>query len=350
MFRAIDHCGNIPSLWRSPGNQRHGGVNFDARRPLARCGEYGAQQVGLAVPGKTRQADNLAFMRQKLRDSLVFRPDPNMDWCPPTSCGVRIRLRALLRDAPHGNNQLSAIEGLCAVGSGNLAVTHHHDPIAAAEDFAQKMGNEDEAHPACYRTAHEGQQLAGCMGVQRRSRLVQNDQGGRLVCHGEGARHLDHLAAAEGEVLHQIGRADTMAGENLVQPGRDQRGRPAPPAETAQRRMKNPRILRHRQVRAERQFLEHATDAQLFGAARGIVLLFIPCNEDAPMDPGAAMPASTCIRVDLPAPLWPTRPMHSPRPITRSTPPKARTVPNCFSTPSSLTKEAPGDDITSGWL
>src|SRR5689334_16108804 len=50
---------------------------------------------------------------------------------------------------------------------------------------------------------------------------------------------------------------------------------------------------------------------------------------------GANVPASTFIRVDLPAPLWPTSPTHSPAPTARSTPSSARTAPKCFSTPSS---------------
>src|SRR5450759_2210200 len=42
---------------------------------------------------------------------------------------------------------------------------------------------------------------------------------------------------------------------------------------------------------------------------------------------GASVPHSTFINVDLPAPLWPTRPMHSPRASARSTPRRACTAP-----------------------
>src|SRR5882724_8651175 len=52
---------------------------------------------------------------------------------------------------------------------------------------------------------------------------------------------------------------------------------------------------------------------------------------------GTAVPARICIKVDLPAPLCPTRPRHSPHSTRRSTPPSARTAPKCFSTPSSST-------------
>ena len=40
--------------------------------------------------------------------------------------------------------------------------------------------------------------------------------------------------------------------------------------------------------------------------------------------------------VDLPAPLWPTSPKHSPLPTSRLTPLKARTAPKFLSTPSSF--------------
>src|SRR5208282_3444132 len=52
---------------------------------------------------------------------------------------------------------------------------------------------------------------------------------------------------------------------------------------------------------------------------------------------GASVPARICISVDLPAPLWPTSPTHSPTSAAKSTPASARTAPKCFSTPSSLT-------------
>jgi hypothetical protein len=43
------------------------------------------------------------------------------------------------------------------------------------------------------------------------------------------------------------------------------------------------------------------------------------------------------INVDLPAPLWPTKPTHSPTPTTKSTPTNARTAPKLFSTPFKVT-------------
>src|ERR1700738_5376476 len=61
---------------------------------------------------------------------------------------------------------------------------------------------------------------------------------------------------------------------------------------------------------------------------------------------GESVPASTCMRVDLPAPLWPTSPTHSPASTVKSTPSSARTAPQCFSTPASLTMFARASAIT----
>src|SRR5258708_17698332 len=61
---------------------------------------------------------------------------------------------------------------------------------------------------------------------------------------------------------------------------------------------------------------------------------------------GTSVPASTCISVDLPAPLWPTSPTHSPTLTGKSTPASARTAPKCFSTPSNLTMSTGSPDMT----
>src|SRR4029453_11621497 len=52
---------------------------------------------------------------------------------------------------------------------------------------------------------------------------------------------------------------------------------------------------------------------------------------------GAKVPASRLISVDLPAPLWPTSPRHSPTPTVRSTLASARTAPKLFVMPERLT-------------
>ena len=58
----------------------------------------------------------------------------------------------------------------------------------------------------------------------------------RVVGDGEGARHLDHLAPADRQVADDVGGADVVAGEDLVELGEDQIAGPASPAEALERR------------------------------------------------------------------------------------------------------------------
>ena len=80
--------------------------------------------------------------------------------------------------------------------------------------------------------------------------------------HGEGARDLHHLPPADRQALHKIAGADAMAGKDLVELGDDELAGPPAPAEAADRAMKHPRVLRHREIGAERQLLEHAAHAE----------------------------------------------------------------------------------------
>ena len=161
--------------------------------------------------------------------------------------------------------------------------------------------------------ADEGQELAGGMRVERGGRLVENDEVERLLGHGEGAGDLDHLAPADRKVADDVAGADAVAGKDLVELAADQLAGPAPPAEAGQRRVHDAGILGHRQVRAERELLEDAADAErLCERAPNSWRCSLPATVMRPRS-GASVPARTCISVDLPAPLWPTRPTHSPR-------------------------------------
>ena len=62
------------------------------------------------------------------------------------------------------------------------------------------------------------------------------DEPGRLVGHGEGARDLDHLAAADREALHEIAGRDAVAGKDLVELVEDQPAGALAPAEAAKAR------------------------------------------------------------------------------------------------------------------
>src|ERR1700674_5278084 len=93
----------------------------------------------------------------------------------------------------------------------------------------------------------------------------------RVIGDGEGARHLDNLPLAERQVADDLARADAVAGKDLVELAPDQVAGLSPPAETGETGMKDAGVLRHRQIRAERELLENATDAELLRDADGIV-------------------------------------------------------------------------------
>ena len=143
----------------------------------------------------------------------------------------------VLLDVAHGGDQPLPVEGRGIVGGDHLAVAHDDDAIGIVEHLAEQMRDQDGADAAGIGAAHEGQQLAGRVGIERGGRLVQDDQVQRLVGDGEGARHLDHLAPADRQVANDVGGCDVVARKDLVELGEDQVAGPAAPAEPLQRAM-----------------------------------------------------------------------------------------------------------------
>src|ERR1700736_6121333 len=93
----------------------------------------------------------------------------------------------------------------------------------------------------------------------------------RVIGDGEGARHLDHLPLAERQVADDLARSDAVAGEDLVELAANQVTRLPPPADAGESGMEDAGVLRHRQIWAEREFLENATDAELLRDPDGIM-------------------------------------------------------------------------------
>ena len=138
-----------------------------------------------------------------------------------------------------------------------------------------------------------------------------------------------------------------MARKNLIELVDDEPRGPASPAKSANRHMDDPRVLGDRQVRAERKLLVNRAQPERFGARRGIGRSSWPAMTSRPRS-GATPPFKMCMSVDLPAPLWPTTPTHSPPATEKSTPSRAPDSAVRLSTPSSVTKWAGGSDIVGG--
>src|SRR5690606_13189420 len=130
----------------------------------------------------------------------------------------------------------------------------------------------------------EGAQLTRAFETERRGRLVEDDQ---PDTRGRGgARDLDHLALADGELRDRRIDVDAVAGKNLVE------RRPRPLAEAlapagqragAVGRL-DEEVLGDREVGAERQLLMHHADAVTLG--RGGVIAnggdFVTANGNRP--------------------------------------------------------------------
>ena len=84
----------------------------------------------------------------------------------------------------------------------------------------------------------------------------------RVLRHREGAGDLDHLAPPDREVRDDGVRRDAVAGKDLVELGADHVAGAPTPAPARDGRMQDARVLRDRQIRAERKLLEHAADAE----------------------------------------------------------------------------------------
>ena len=265
-------------------NQRHRRAHCDSRLVATRRAEDGEEQVGLTVPGQPGETDDLPFVGDQLH-AVVLPRRARAD-----APGAVFLMRPSLLDdglrasrhGTHHRDQRVAIEGADGIDGGDLAIAHHHDSIGVLQYFAEQMRNQDAALAARDEVANERQQLACRVGVQGRGRFIEDDQRERVLGDGEGACHFHHLAPADRKVPNDGRCGDVVPGKDLVELCGNQRGRPAPPGHAAQRRVVDARVLCDAQVRAERELLEHAPDAELQGLRHRIVFLEGAADGDAP--------------------------------------------------------------------
>ncbi len=135
--------------------------------------------------------------------------------------------------------------------------------FGGGENLAEEVRDQDAACAGADDAADELQELPRGMRVERGGRLVEDDEVERVFGDGEGAGDLHHLAVPDRKIADdRVGR-DAVARKDLVELAADQIAGPPAPAPALDRRMKDAGVLRDRQVRAERQLLEDAADAEL---------------------------------------------------------------------------------------
>ena len=272
---------------RRPGGRRRPAP--PARSPrCAACRREAAPKISrmslrLAMSGEPGQADDLAFMRGELgavglraaawrARAAAARPPARRYWRAPR------RLRCSTSPMAATSFCRSKAAALPAATTLPSRMTTMRSRIV--EHLAEQMRDQDGADAAGDGAAHEGQQLAGRVGVERRGRLVEDDQVQRIVGDGEGARHLDHLAPADRQVAHDVRGCDVVARKDLVELGEDELAGAATPAETLQRAVIDASVFGDRQIGAERQFLEHAAHAEVLGERCRIAALRIAADDD----------------------------------------------------------------------
>ena len=123
------------------------------------------------------------------------------------------------------------------------------------------------------------QELPSRMRVKRGGRLVENDKARGRIRDREGARNLDHLLSADRQILNQIAWPHAVAGKDLVELVENEPPCPAPPAKALDRRMNDAGVFGHGQVRAERQLLKDAAQAQRSCSRRSPMRLFLAADD-----------------------------------------------------------------------
>src|SRR3984957_2054744 len=142
------------------------------------------------------------------------------------------------------------------------------------------MGDQDTADSGFDRATHMRQELPSGMRVQRRRWFVENDEARLRIRDREGARDFDHLLSPDGQVLNQIAGPDPMTGKDLVQLVENEPPCPAAPAKALNRRVNDAGVFGHGQVRAKRQFLKDAAQAESACSRRTPMRLFLAADHE----------------------------------------------------------------------
>ena len=240
MFSAIDHSGKMPSAWRSPATRATGAVDLDAGLRRDGAVEDGEQQIGLAVAGEAGKADDLALVRDELgavrsaarggRGRGPARPRARRVGSLGARARVRSRRRPWRRPAGRGRRRWrsSAATTLPSRMTTMRSEVSRTSP-RRCEIRMQLTPPRDDA-------AHEGQQLAGGVGVERGGRLVEDDEVAAAASVTVKARATSTIWRLPiGRSLDDVAGADAVAGKDLVELGEDQIAGAAAPAQALER-------------------------------------------------------------------------------------------------------------------
>ena len=146
------------------------------------------------------------------------------------------------------------------------AVAQHRHAVAELVDLGHAVGDVDDGQAVAAQLAHDLEELLGLAGRQRRGGLV-HDEDARLGMHGAG--DLDHLLFGDGQRADQRRRREGRPEALQHAFGAPQHGA-AVDQPTPARFAVEVDVLRHRQVRRQRQLLVddgHARGPRLDGAA-----------------------------------------------------------------------------------
>ena len=276
--------------------------------------EQAQDHFRLPVATEARESDHLAPVHGKVGPGdLPLGADHDLAEIPVLP--VHLPVAALLDHVAHGLDQAGAVEAVDRPVGDDPAVAHDDDPVRGGKDFPQQVGYQDDRAAAGDERADIVQQLLGLALVEGGGRLVQDDDARRRAVGGEGAGDFHHLPPGDGQVAdHRVGR-NAVAREDRVQLAADDPRGLGLPEQAVDRFQRTPAGFPR----------PSGWGTATVPGTRNAGPRHAPCRWNRSVAPATRMePASGCmtparmfIRVDLPAPLWPTRPRHWPASIDR---------------------------------
>src|SRR5690606_8278180 len=107
-------------------------------------------------------------------------------------------------DAAHRLDEAMVIELARWPFSDDASVFHDYHAVGGFENFVQDVGYEDDGTAGRDETPDMIQHLARQARVERRGRLVEDDEARRNAGIREGHGDLDHLAFGDRQVAHRL--------------------------------------------------------------------------------------------------------------------------------------------------